>query len=72
MTSTLRDMRKKQGSTLQKMSNLLGLKTASAYYKKEIGAVPLSLEEAKILSDYFNKPLEKFLHLNSPNRIEKL
>lgn len=72
MTSTLRSMRKSKGSTLQEMSNLLGLKTASAYYKKETGAVPLSLEEAKILSDYFNKPLEKFLHLNFPNRIEKL
>lgn len=59
MENTLRSMRKNKGSTLQEMANLLGLKTASAYYKKETGAVPLSLEEARILSDYFQKPLEK-------------
>lgn len=59
MDESLRGMRKEKGSTLQEMSNLLGLKTASAYYKKETGTTPISLEEARILSEYFQRPLEK-------------
>lgn len=56
---TIRSMRKSKGISLQEMASLLGLKTASAYYKKETGAIPLTLEEARVLSEYFKKPLEK-------------
>jgi DNA-binding XRE family transcriptional regulator len=50
--------------TLSDMSKLIGLKTPSAYYKKENGDVPFSLEEAKIIAEKFNKPLEIFFNNN--------
>ncbi len=60
METYLKELRKTTGETQTEIANLLGLKTASAYNKKEKGKVPLSLEEAKILSEHFNKPLETF------------
>ena len=60
METYLKELRKTTGETQTEIAKLLGLKTASAYNKKEKGKVPLSLEEAKILSEHFNKPLETF------------
>ena len=54
----LRELRKKHGETQTDIAKLLGLKTASAYNKKENGKVPLSLEEAKILANHFKQPIE--------------
>lgn len=64
MCATLKKLRKDKGLTLQDMANLLGLKTASAYCKKETGAVPISLEEAKKISDFFKKPMEEIFFPN--------
>lgn len=47
-------MRKEKGETQIEVAKLLGLKTASAYNKKENGKVPITLEEAKILSAHYN------------------
>jgi len=58
--SYLKDLRKKNGETQIEIARLLGLKTASAYSKKENGKVPISLEEAKILSNHFNKSVDFF------------
>ncbi len=58
--SYLKELRKKTGETQIEMAKLLGLKTASAYNKKENGKVPISLEEAKILSDHFRQPIDSF------------
>lgn len=58
--SCLKDLRKKNGETQIEIARLLGLKTASAYSKKENGKVPISLEEAKILSNHFNKSVDFF------------
>lgn len=57
---SLKELRKANGETQIEIAILLGLKTASAYNKKENGKVPISLEEAKILAKHFNKPLEYF------------
>ena len=56
----LKALRKAKGETQGDLAMLLGLKTASAYNKKEKGKVPLSLNEAKILADHFDKPLDSF------------
>ena len=56
--SRLRELRKESGETQVELAKLLGLKTASAYSKKENGKVPLSLEEAKILSKHFQQPID--------------
>lgn len=58
----LKSLRKERGETQIQIVKLLGLKTASAYNKKENGKVPISLEEAKILADHFNQPIEYFVH----------
>lgn len=56
----LRKMRKQTGETQLEIANLLGLETASAYSKKENGQIPISLKEAKILSEHFNQPIDTF------------
>lgn len=57
---SLKNLRKENGETQLEMAKVLGLKTASAYNKKENGKVPLSLEDAKALAKHFDKPLEFF------------
>lgn len=60
MSKELKNLRKEKGETQIQLAKLLGLKTASAYCKKENGTVPLSLEEAKILSEHYEKPISFF------------
>jgi len=60
MSTYLKELRKETGETQSDIASLLGLKTASAYNKKENGKVPISLPEAKILSEHFNRPIESF------------
>lgn len=56
----LKNLRKEHGETQIEVARLLGLKTASAYNKKENGKVPISLEEAKILSAHYEQPIDIF------------
>lgn len=58
----LKNLRMENGETQIQIAKLLGLKTASAYSKKENGKVPISLEEAFILSKHFNQPVDSFRH----------
>ena len=60
MLNDLKILRKEKGETQAQIANMLGLKTASAYCKKENGSVPFSLEEAKILSEHYEKPISFF------------
>lgn len=60
MCKTLKDLRKERGETQAELARILGLKTTSAYCKKENGQVPLSLNDAKILSKHFDKPISFF------------
>lgn len=60
MGNELKKLRKERGETQVQLAQLLGLKTASAYCKKENGSVPLSLEEVKILAKHYNKPVSFF------------
>lgn len=61
-SNKLKDLRKKNGETQIEIARLLGLKTSSAYSKKENGSVPISLAEAMILAKHFNQPIEFFIH----------
>lgn len=56
----LKTLRIEKGETQIEVAQLLGLKTASAYSKKENGTVPLSLEEAKILAEHYGKTVDFF------------
>lgn len=57
----LKELRKQKNEKQIEVANLLGLKTGSAYSKKENGQIPVSLKEAVILSEHFQKPLEEFI-----------
>ena len=54
----LRELRKNKGINVKEISKLLGLKTESAYFKKESGKIKFSLEEAKIIADTLGKSIE--------------
>lgn len=58
----LKTLRVEKGETQIEVARLLGLKTASAYSKKESEKVPLSLEEVKILADHYGKSMDFFVH----------
>jgi len=59
MSEILQNLRRERGLTHKDMAELINLKTASAYCKKELGYYPFSLEEAKIIADYFGKKIEE-------------
>lgn len=59
MYTNLRLIRTEKSVTAKKMSELLSLKTKAAYYKKEIGMVNFTLNEAKIVADFFGMPIEE-------------
>lgn len=61
---TLKQLRQEKGATLEEMANLLGLKTPSAYWKKENLSIPFSLEEAHIIANYFHKSIEDIFFVN--------
>lgn len=58
----LKEERLKHGLTLENIAKKLGT-SKSNYYKKEIGAVKISVDEAIILALTYNKSVEElFLH----------
>lgn len=64
MFENLKKIRKQNNISCKTMSELLQLKTASAYFKKENGTVPFTLMEGKIISSFFKKPIEKIFFDN--------
>lgn len=54
----LRQIRKRKGYSAKKMATALGLQTEAAYYKKETGLIRFSLEEARIVSELLDEPME--------------
>lgn len=64
MYKILRDLRQKHRLTDNDMAKLIGLKTHAAYCKKELGYIPFSLKEAKIIADYFGKKIEEIFFAN--------
>lgn len=70
--TNLKELRKKNRVTQRMLSDLLGLKTPSAYYKKEAGHIPFTIQEAGLIADYFQKDVnEIFLNLKVPKKTAK-
>lgn len=59
MFEKLRRIRNERNISALEMANVLGLKTAAAYYKKENGTINFTLEEAKKIADYLKMPIEE-------------
>lgn len=68
MSEILQNLRKERRITHKEMAELINLKTASAYCKKELGYVPFSLQEAKIIADFFGKQIEDIFFTNELSR----
>ena len=68
MFEILRQIRKAEGLSCEDMSCVIGLKTKSAYHKKENGNVPFSLDEAKKISQLFNLPIDNIFFANEVSK----
>lgn len=58
MFDKLKQVRTDAGVSCETMAGVLGLKTRGGYYKKETGNVPFTLEEARLIAQYFGKAIE--------------
>ena len=59
MFENLRKLRQEKNIKAKDIAEKLGLKTEGAYYKKETGSVPFTLEEGKIVADILKMPIEE-------------
>lgn len=59
MFEKLRRIRQEKNIKAKEFAEEMGLKTEGAYYKKENGKVPFTLEEGKIVSDILEMPIEE-------------
>lgn len=64
MFEKLRKVRQEKNIKAKEIAEKLGLKTEGAYYKKETGNVPFTLEEGKIISDMLKMPIEEIFFTN--------
>ena len=64
MFEKLRKIRQEKNIKAKEIAEKLGLKTEGAYYKKETGNVPFTLEEGKIISDMLKMPIEEIFFTN--------
>jgi len=66
----LREIRTREKVTCEQLACLLGFKTKGAYHKKEQGTVPFTLEEAKVIADYFKKEINDIFFDNEVSKME--
>jgi len=59
MYEKLKNIRIEKGVSALEMAKLIGLKTASAYYKKENGTINFSIAEANIIAKFFNMTVDE-------------
>lgn len=59
MFEKLRKLRQEKNIKARELAEKMGLKTEGAYYKKETGNVPFTLEEGKIIADALEMPIEE-------------
>lgn len=64
MFEKLREFRQEKNIKVKEIAEKLGLKTEGAYYKKETGSVPFTLEEGKIVADILKMPMEEIFFTN--------
>jgi transcriptional regulator with XRE-family HTH domain len=71
MLEKLRKKRKEYNLTVYDMANLLHLKSASTYSKKERGEIPINIDEAKKICLILRCSMDEiFLNKNYLNKIE--
>lgn len=69
MGNRLQEFRVAHKETQQQMAEVMGLKTASVYCKKELGYIPVSLEEAHAAATHWGTTIEEiFLARKIPHR----
>ena len=61
MNSRLRELRKKRGVSLAFVAEKLGYSHPSGYANIEYGLSRLRLDQAKIIADIYNVPLEELI-----------
>ena len=64
MFEKLRKIRQEKNIKAKEIAEKIGLKTEGAYYKKETGSVPFTLEEGKIIANIFEMPIEEIFFTN--------
>lgn len=64
MFEKLRKIRQEKNIKAKEIADKLGLKTEGAFYKKETGNVPFTLEECKIISEMIGLPIEEIFFTN--------
>lgn len=70
MFEKLKQIRLTKGIDCEKMAKVIELETGAAYWKKENGKTKFSLEQAKKISDYLNKPIEVIFFENEVSKTE--
>lgn len=68
MYEKLKAIRQAKNVPVETLSDLLGLETKNAYYKKESGRIKFSLKDALALSKFFGESVE---NLFSENEIQE-
>ena len=71
MFENLRKLRQEKNIKAKNIAEKLGLKTEGAYYKKETGSVPFTLEEGKIVADILQMPIEEIFFTNELSSQDK-
>ncbi len=69
MYSNLKKIREKTGTTQDEMAELLGYRHKSGYSKLENGDRKISIEQAKIISDFFNMSIEEIFFIDKVNKL---
>ncbi len=64
MFENLRKIRQEKNIKAKEIAKKIGLKTEGAYYKKETGSVPFTLEEGKIIANILEMPIEEIFFTN--------
>ena len=60
----MRKIRKEKDIKVKEICEVLNFETEAAYYKKETGKVPFTLEEGKKVAMLFNEPIETLFFEN--------
>lgn len=64
MFENLRKIRKEKDVKVKEICEVLALETEAAYYKKETGKVPFTLEEGKKIALLLKEPIETLFFEN--------
>ena len=65
----LKKLREDKGITQDEMAELLGYRHKSGYFKLENGERKMSIEQAKLISDFFNMSIEDIFFNNKVNKL---